>query len=112
MVLDSDDRVKPLALVFGMVGVVGFRKRKEGMTMPYGPKGEWRPAGTGACAVHVAKIATGEIEETYAPPRDEAADHVAVSRRASKAGKARATEMTPEQRSTLGKAGAAARWGA
>ena len=30
--------------------------------MPYGPKGEWRPADTGACAVHVMKIATGQID--------------------------------------------------
>ena len=36
--------------------------------MPYGPGGEWRPADPVACAVHVAKIATGGIEETYAPP--------------------------------------------
>ena len=30
-----------------------------------GPNGEWRPAGISALAVHICKIATGEIEETY-----------------------------------------------
>ena len=79
--------------------------------MPKGPKGEWRPADPGACAVHVMKIATGEIEETYeAPPRD-GVDHVANSQRASKAGKARAASQTPEQRRDLGQSAAAVRWG-
>ena len=31
--------------------------------MPRGPKGETRPADTNACAVMVAKIATGEVED-------------------------------------------------
>ena len=31
--------------------------------MPRGPKGEKRPADTNSCAVMVAKIATGEIED-------------------------------------------------
>ena len=51
--------------------------------MPRGPNGEWRPDGTGPCAFHVAKIATGEIEETFEPPKNPDADHVAASRRAS-----------------------------
>ena len=80
--------------------------------MPYGPKGEWRPADDRACSVHVAKLATGQIEETYEPPRDPKADHAAASRRASKAGKASAATRTPQQRRALAKAGAAARWGA
>ena len=58
--------------------------------LPYGPKGEWRPAETGACAVHVMKIATGEVEETYEPPKRPYANPAEASRRASKAGKARA----------------------
>ena len=38
--------------------------------MPKGPQGQWRPAGVGALAVRVCRIATGEIEETYeAPPK-------------------------------------------
>ena len=34
--------------------------------MPTGPKGEKRPADVNACAVMIAKIATGEIEDTVA----------------------------------------------
>ena len=38
--------------------------------MPRGPTGEWRPDDPIACAVHVATIATGQIEETYEPPAE------------------------------------------
>lgn len=34
--------------------------------MPIGPNGEKRPSDPIACAVHVMRIATREIEETYA----------------------------------------------
>ena len=37
--------------------------------MPRGPNGEWRPADPIAAAVHVGKIATGQIEETFANRR-------------------------------------------
>ena len=33
--------------------------------MPRGPQKQWRPAGTAECAVHVMRIATGEIDETF-----------------------------------------------
>lgn len=33
-----------------------------------GPQGQMRPISTGACAVHVMKIATGEIEEHVEKP--------------------------------------------
>ena len=36
--------------------------------MPIGPNGEKRPPDVITNAVHVMKIATGEIEETYAKP--------------------------------------------
>ena len=36
--------------------------------MPIGPNGERRPQSDTSCAVHVMKIATGEIEEKR-PPR-------------------------------------------
>ena len=32
--------------------------------MPRGPQGRKRPAGVVGCAVHVARIATGEVEDT------------------------------------------------
>ena len=78
--------------------------------MPFGPKGEWRPADDRACSVHVAKLATGQIEETYEPPRRADADHAAASRRASKGGKARAEKMTPEERADSARRAADARW--
>lgn len=79
--------------------------------MPYGPKGQWRPAATGPCAVHVMEIATGLREETFEPPADPDADNVGASRRASKAAKARAASQTPERRREVAQAAAAARWG-
>lgn len=76
--------------------------------MPKGLHGQWRLADPVAAAVHVAELATGEIQETHeAPPR---LDPVADSRRTSAAGKAHATSMTREQRFALGKATVAARW--
>ncbi|MDE2711717.1 MAG: RNA-binding protein [Acidobacteriota bacterium] len=36
--------------------------------MPIGPNGEKRPRDVIANAVHVMRIATGEIEETYVEP--------------------------------------------
>ncbi len=77
--------------------------------MPKGPQGQWRPADPVAAAVHVGRIATGEIEETFEAPRrpDPAAD----SRRASAAGKARAASLTPERRREIAASGASARWG-
>ena len=77
--------------------------------MPKGPNGEWRPPDPVAAGVHIGKLATGEIEETYTAPRRP--DPVADSQRASKAGKARAVSQTAEQRKTLARAGVAARWG-
>ena len=77
--------------------------------MPKGPQGQWRPAGAGALAAHVCKIATGEIEETYEPPRTDSGN-AHTSRQASKAGKARARALTPKRRSEIAKAAAAARW--
>jgi hypothetical protein len=76
--------------------------------MPKGPQGQWRPPDPVACAAHVGRLATGEIQETYEAPRrpDPAAD----SRRASEGGKARAASQTPERRRETAKSAAAARW--
>ena len=55
--------------------------------MPRGPQKQWRPAGTAECAVHVMRIATGELDETFEPTsRDPDPD---ASKRASVAAKAR-----------------------
>ena len=68
--------------------------------MPRGPNGEKRPADVVGCAVHVMKIATGEIEEDLPAHRE-----IKV-----KGGKARANGMTPEKRSELARTAARARW--
>ena len=51
--------------------------------MPRGPNGEWRPADVVGCAVHVMKIATGEIEEELPDPKRQRA---VVSARAAPRG--------------------------
>ena len=66
--------------------------------MPRGPQGQKRPADTNANAVHVMKLATGEVEEGL--PAEGKVN----------GGKARAESMTPEERSELAKAAARARW--
>lgn len=81
--------------------------------MPYGANGQWRPADPGACAVQVAKIATGEIEETYeVPPPDEGAMMLREAAKAygRKGGRARGALLTPERRREIAKTAAEARW--
>lgn len=72
--------------------------------MPKGPRGEKRPADMNACAVMVAKIATGEIAEDRgtAPGR----------RKSGVAGAAaRVKALTAEERSAIAKKAADRRWG-
>ena len=71
--------------------------------MPRGPKGEKRPADVIGNAVHVMRIATGEIEDapSKAPKR---------AKGGLKGGRARAAALTPEQRSEIARAASAARW--
>ena len=71
--------------------------------MPRGPKGEKRPADVIGNAVHVMRIATGEIEEKTEPKS-------AAAELGSKGGKARAKAMTPERRAEIAKKAAAKRW--
>ena len=73
-----------------------------------GPKGEWRPAGIGALATHICKIATGEIEETYAPP--EATEDQKDVEQARARGQARAAKLTPARRAKIASDAAKARW--
>lgn len=67
--------------------------------MPKGPNGQKRPGDVIGAAVMVARIATGEIEET---PSTRAAK--------SRGGKARASSMSPERRAEVAKKAADARW--
>ena len=64
--------------------------------MPIGPNGERRPSDPIACAVMVAKIATGEIQDPKPEQRN--------------GGLARARALTPERRSEIARKAARARW--
>lgn len=71
--------------------------------MPNGPRGQKRPADVVGCAVAVAKIATGEAEDTCV----EKSGRV----RSGHAGaKARSQSLTREERREIAKKAAAARW--
>ena len=74
--------------------------------MPKGPKGQKRPADVIGNAVRVMQIATGEAEEEF---EDDGKDPAAKAL-GSKGGKARAAKLTPEQRSTIARRAAKARW--
>lgn len=76
--------------------------------MPTGPKGQRRPADVIGNAIMVAKIATGEIEES-APASDPNKDPAAVSM-GKRGGAARAKSMTPERRAEIAKKAAEKRW--
>lgn len=72
--------------------------------MPKGPQGQRRPADAIGNAVHIARIATGEIEETTLQQP--------AKRNSGLAGaKARVANTTPEGRKATAKKAAAARWG-
>lgn len=71
--------------------------------MPRGPKGEKRPADVNARAVMIAKIATGEIEDTRAQSK-------AAATLGKRGGNARAASLTAAQRSEIARLAAEARW--
>jgi hypothetical protein len=74
--------------------------------MPTGPKGQKRPADVIGNAVKIAQIATGEIEdEAEGDGKDPAAKALG-----SKGGKARASKLTPDQRSEIARKAARKRW--
>lgn len=71
--------------------------------MPKGPKGQKRPADVIGNAVHVMRIATGEIEEKL-PERSAAAEL------GSKGGKARAANLSKKRRAEIARKAAEKRW--
>jgi hypothetical protein len=75
--------------------------------MPRGPKGEKRLAAVIGAAVHVMRIATGEIEE--GTPVDDNKDK-AAQELGREGGAARAANMTPERRAEIAKKAAEKRW--
>ncbi len=72
--------------------------------MPKGPRGEKRPADAIGRAVHIAKIATDEIDDE----REGLAS--AAAQLGSKGGKKRAENMTAERRAEIARLAAAKRW--
>lgn len=74
--------------------------------MPTGPKGEKRPTDAVGVAVHVARIATGEFDDT---PPDDGKDNAAQAM-GKKGGAVRAASMTPARRAEIAKKAAAKRW--
>lgn len=72
--------------------------------MPTGPRGEKRPADVIGAAVMVARIAIGELAEELKEPSGKV--------RSGKAGsKARAKNLSQEERTAIAKKAAARRWG-
>ena len=76
--------------------------------MPRGPKGVQRPVDVIGNAVHVMRIATGEIEEGTEP--DDGKDKAAQAM-GRKGGAARALKLTANQRQEIATKAAAKRWG-
>jgi hypothetical protein len=71
--------------------------------VPKGPSGQTRPADVIGNAVHIARIATGEIDDTKLKQP--------AKRRSGLAGaKARMDATTPEERSEIARLAAEKRW--
>ena len=68
--------------------------------MPKGPQGQKRPGDVVGAAIMVAKIATGEIEDTL----------TGRAAAATKGGLARARSLTATERSAISKKAAKTRW--
>ena len=73
--------------------------------MPKGPNGEKRPADAIGRAVHIAKIATGEVEDE----RDEKLSSAAAEMGRA-GGKKRAENLSPERRAEIAREAAGKRW--
>lgn len=72
--------------------------------MATGPRGERRPSDVIGTAIMVGRIATGEIEEQKRDPSGKVRSGLAGA-------KARAENMSKEERSAVARKAAAARWG-
>jgi hypothetical protein len=75
--------------------------------MPKGPKDQKRPADVISKAVHVMRIATGEIEDT----RTLDGKNVAAVALGQKGGIARAKSISKKRRTEIARRAAASRWG-
>ena len=79
-----------------------------GKYMPKTPKGHKRPADVVSNAVHVMKIATGEIEESCTTADGKSKAAVELGRRG---GLARAEKLSRRRRVEIARSGASARHG-
>jgi hypothetical protein len=75
--------------------------------MPKGPQGQKRPADTVSNAIRVAKILTGEIDESAEV--DDGKDKAAQAM-GKKGGAARRDKLSPERRAEIARKAAASRW--
>jgi hypothetical protein len=75
--------------------------------MPKGPQGQRRPGDTHAAAIMVAKIATGELQDTKSDPGAEANRKGGL-----KGGASRAASLSPERRKQIAQQAAKKRWAA
>jgi len=81
--------------------------------MPRGPKGEKRPRDVNQLAKLIVDIATGQVEDREPTPEEQGKDPAAVSlgrRGGLKGGKARAQNMTQDERSAAARKAVQARW--
>jgi hypothetical protein len=76
--------------------------------MPKGPKGQKRPADVISNAVHVMRVATGEIEDTAGLTED-GKDKAAVAL-GKRGGQARAEALSARRRREIAKRAARERW--
>ncbi len=74
--------------------------------MPKGPQGQKRPADVIGNAVHVMRIATGQIEDVT--PQSKGKSH--SQKGGLKGGKARAQALSSERRKEIAKKASKARW--
>jgi hypothetical protein len=93
----------------GAVAIAKLTAKHYPVTMPRGPRGEKRPADAIGCAVMVAKIATGEIEDTVPTPESEGKNPAAVAL-GRMGGKARAEGMSARKRKEIARKAAEKRW--
>jgi hypothetical protein len=77
--------------------------------MPRGPKGERRPRDVIGNAVHVMRIATGQITEDVPTPESEGKDPAAVAL-GRKGGRARADGLSKKRRKEIARKAAQKRW--
>lgn len=77
------------------------------LSMPKGPKGQKRPADVISNAVHVMRIATGEIDESASTENGKNKAAVELGR---KGGLARASSLSGKKRREIARKAAAKRW--